>query len=48
MESLEERSLSAVRDVLSGYCLGEGFLEKIGYEVRWKSFAEEDAEVVRK
>jgi len=48
VESLEERSLSAVRDVLDEYELGEGFLEKIGYEVRWRSFAEEDAEVVSK
>jgi hypothetical protein len=46
--SLEEPSLSSVRDVLDGYGLGEGFLEEVGYEVRWKSFAEEDAEVVRK
>ena len=48
VESLDERSLSSVRDVLGEYGLGEGFLKEVGYEVRWKSFAEEDAEVVRK
>lgn len=48
VESLDEPSLSAVREVLGEYGLGEGFLEEVGYEVRWNSFAEEDAEVVRK
>lgn len=48
VESLDERSLSSVRDVLGEYGLGEGFLKEVGYEVRWKSFAEEDAEVLRK
>ena len=48
VRSLGEPSLSAVREVLDEYGLGEGFLEKVGYEVRWKSFAEEDAEVVRR
>jgi predicted nuclease of restriction endonuclease-like RecB superfamily len=47
IESLDELVLSEVREVLGAYGLGEGFLEKIGYEIRWESFSEEDATIVR-
>jgi hypothetical protein len=36
-----------LREVLEAYGLGEGFLEKIGYEIRWESFSEEDATIIR-
>lgn len=41
-------SLPEVRDVLGEYGLGESFLEQIGYEVKWRGFGEEDAEIVKK
>lgn len=48
IRAIDEPSLPKVRGVLDDYGLGEGFLENVGYEIRWNSFADEDAEVVRK
>jgi hypothetical protein len=43
----ESTIASEFREVLEAYGLGEGFLEKIGYEIRWESFSEEDATIIR-
>jgi len=39
-------SLPSVREVLEEYGLGEGFLENVGYEIRWEGFGDEDAKIV--